>query len=184
MNKTLMIFSGFVLLVIIGCAKEEAAPLKDGLFLKYEHNTYGPIGSSRSVLYITFSQVDEDHYRVRVMPVSAIDEVMPPQDEREDGVMIDKYFKLEKGDYFSIMPIGQLWIPSNKREKGAEISGMRVRKILKWRDWKVCMLSEGLAGASIRWYYDITTGFLVGSDVSHMGAGMNSILLETNVPDL
>lgn len=176
----------FILMFPTSCAKEkeELAPIEDGLYLNYRYTVYGPGVNQWVIFSVTFVQADEEHFWMEIAPVDSSDRPPGAATKRRESVLVDKYFKTERGDFYNLDPPGQIWIPSYKRKKGATVQERKIRKIETWDKWDAYVLSEGSIGATLKWYYDTTTGFLVGSHMSSMGAGVSSILIETNVPGL
>lgn len=182
----LLCFLCFTLLISTNCAKEEdeIAPIHDGLYLNYRYTVYGPGVNQWLTFSVRFVQEDEEHFWMKIAPIDTSEDSPSFRIKGSSDVFVDKYFKTERGDFYDLDPPGQIWIPKNKRKKGAKLAERRIRKIDKWDKWDVYILSGGTIGATMDWFYDTTTGFLVGSHMSSMGAGISSILIETNVPGL
>ena len=55
---------------------------------------------------------------------------------------------------------------------------------MAWEGWDVWVAGGGSAIGKVEWYYEKTTGFLVGSRAESMGSGMSLKLLKTNAAGL
>ncbi|KPJ73597.1 hypothetical protein AMJ52_03520 [candidate division TA06 bacterium DG_78] len=186
MRSALLIFWCFIATFQIQCAQEEEeiAPIHQGLYFNYRYTLYGPGVNQWLTLNVSFEKADEEHFWMRITPVDSTDRFQGFTHRRWENVLVDKYFKSKSGDYYDLDPPGQIWIPRHKRKKGARLKERKIFRIKTWDKWDVCVLSGGSVGATMEWYYDTTTGFLVGSHMSSMGAGVSCQLIETNVPGL
>jgi hypothetical protein len=101
---------------------------------------------------------------------------------------IDNYGKVYKssGDGSYIGAFSPIWIPVNKMEIGDIFDeDHHVMKRMSWKKWDVLVV-ENTAGSSIgkvEDYFDVTTGFKVGTYVN-AGGEIEIILMKTNVRGL
>lgn len=172
------------LMVQTSCNRQdEITPLKDGLYLEYEFLMSGPIGREEFALLVKFARNDRNHYRVNITGVGSGAERLQLQTEGKSDMMVDEFFKTNRGNYLEVA-VGQLWLPRSRRRIGAKIREGRIREIRNWQKWEVAVLHAGIASANMNWYYERRTGLLVGAEIEHMGAGMYVTLRSTNAQGL
>jgi len=175
----------FILLTIVSCGKKlEEAPIKDGYYLAYKYILFSPMTSTAVTMDVSFTNADEKHLAMKIAVIDTSKGPMHLSPGAVGTVIVDKYFKTARGDFYDMDPPGIVWIPSNLRKKGTKIQGKKIRQITQWAHRVACDLSEGPAMSMMHWYYDTTTGFLVGSNMEYMGAGVTAYLIETNIPGL
>jgi hypothetical protein len=174
----------FLLLsVIAGCSKKETAPFSDNLLLRYSILMYGPMGMrDETEIGIHFKQVKSGTFKITLEQ----DESSFLKYEFEDEeILVDQFGKLDNGNDLTLTPDrAPIWAPVYKMKKGKKIGDARLQERKQWKDWDVWAARLAVPGGTGFWYFEESTGFLVGADISHMGAGMQTVLIETNAEGL
>jgi predicted Zn finger-like uncharacterized protein len=145
----------------------EEVPFFDGLFLEYE------IGSKPRLYEVAV--INENEYKITKHSGNSRIEYI-----------IDKYGKIKEAkQYYADGRIKNkekmegefldIWKPIHKLKVGDQLSSRTtVDRTEKWKQWEVMVIKEPGAGRLIENYYEINTGFLVGSSF------YNEVLIDTN----
>lgn len=170
MKKIVIILVVVIGLWIIWSIIGSKTPLDDGLYFKYDFE-----GSEISV---TFEKIDKSKFRA----------ITSPGGGKE---IVDRKLKTPDGRVFELGLIGPIWIPPNSVKVGGNAHGDRIDETKQWKGWDIGVVRASFgAGGAVRgeWYYEKTTGFLVGGSkstaLSMDGEAANFVLVETNLPDL
>jgi hypothetical protein len=181
----------FLFLVFSGCTKyKEEPPFFDGLYLKY-YEVFSKSEKPEDIIWTReieyrFEKLKNGDFHISQMVNTQrgkrLDKKLdpPPYPQVGDDLTIDKNgIVLKGGDNFNF-PEGYpsyLWLPSDKREKGAEMIKMiwKVEEKRKWEGIEVLPV-KGMLG-NIR-YYDVATGILVGTE--NINGKLKMILVDTN----
>lgn len=190
-----------VFIVLAGCLStlacqqsDEPAPFFDGLYLKYgEVLAKSPkpedVIWNREIRYIfekledgNFHVTQEVHTRRGKRLEQELEPIPYPQ--VGDDLTIDKSgVVLKGGDGMNFIEgyLSYLWLPPDKRKKGADLFKVKVAwRVEEKKQWESCEVwsVRTLTQDDIR-YYDVNTGFLVGEE--HMGGRWKMILQDTNL---
>ena len=171
MKKNWLICIFFASVLLTGCSTSgPQAPLKDNLYLSYDLDG--------STINITFKKIDENKFRAIVSPGGS-------------PVVVNKSLKTTDGRIFELGLLGSLWISPSSVKVGKNVYGNRVSEVKRWKRWNVGVVKasfgvgEALTG---EWYYEKTTGFLVGGSKSTAlfgdGGDSHFILKRTNLNGL
>ncbi|MFC1708830.1 hypothetical protein ACFL2J_02045 [Candidatus Omnitrophota bacterium] len=160
-----------VVCLLTGCsAFGPQAPLEDGLYLSYDF--------AGSTIRVTFKEIDGGQFQASVSPEGSQETV-------------NKRLETTGGGIFEIEALGPLWIPPSSVKAGGNAHGARVSEVKRWKGWSVGVVKASFgAGAALRgeWYYEETTGFLVGGSkstfMSGEGGGSHFVLKDTNLDGL
>ena len=163
--------------LLAGCSIFSQAPLEDGLYLVYDY--------AGSTIKVTFKEIGKGQFKATVSPAGI---------QKEE--IVDKKLMTDDGRIYEIEPLGPLWIPSSSVRVGGDAHGDSVKEVKHWRKWDVGVVkaSFGMGGALTgEWYYEKTTGFLVGGSktsalqtmLSDEGSGATTFVLRrTNLEGL
>jgi len=199
LHKKAVIVCVFIVLAgclsTLGCQQSnEPAPFFDGFYLKYgEVLAKSPkpedVIWTREICYI-FEKLEDGNFHVKQEVHTRRGERLQqglepiPYPQVGDDLTIDKSgIVLKGGDGMNFIDgyPSYLWLPPNKRKKGADLFKVKVawrveekKKWEKWEVWPVRMLTQD----DMR-YYDVNTGFLVGEE--HMGGKWKTTLQDTNL---
>jgi hypothetical protein len=172
MKKTILI----LIVVIAGlglasCFFGPEAPLEDGLYLTYDCG-------DETTLSVTFEEISSNKFRATVTPGNS-------------QKVVDKQLKTKLGAVYEIDLLGPLWIPPGSVKVGGNAHGDNVTEVMHWEGWDVGVVEASFGtGGALRgeWYYEKTTGFLVGGSkttaFSDEGEGLHFVLAESNLDDL
>jgi hypothetical protein len=171
-----------LLSVFAGCSEKEVAPYSDNLFLRYSILIYGPMGMrNKAEIGIHFKEVEPGYFRITL----AQNDTSFLKYEMEGDILVNQYGKLGNGNDLTLTPDqAPVWAPVYKMKKGKKIGDARLQERKQWKDWEVWAARLPVPGGTGFWYFEENTGFLVGADISHMGAGMQTVLIETNADGL
>ncbi|MBN2543292.1 hypothetical protein JXI42_10545 [bacterium] len=170
-TKSLLTVIFAIFFISTGCSVlETPAPLEDGLYLRYDFD-----GSPISV---SFKKLDGDRFQATISP----------GDFQE---VVNTRMKKPNGAIFELGTIGPIWISPSSVKVGGNAYGSRVSEVKHWERWEIGVVkaSFGMGGA-IRgeWYYERTTGFLVGGTKSTAlsidGSVSHFILMDSNCEGL
>ncbi len=157
------------------------APLEDGMYLSYDYEG--------TILRADFSKLNSKQFTVTVrigLAEDFADGTLP--DGRQ--TVVDMQLKTERGAVYELGSLGPLWIAPESVKVGGNAHGDKVIEVKQWHGWKIGVVkaSFGVGGAlKGEWYYEKTTGFLVGggkSSIISEGGGSHFILQETNLAAL
>jgi hypothetical protein len=184
MKKNSLVFLIFTICsLLVGCsALGPQAPLEDGLYLSYDFEG--------STIRVTFRKINNNKFRASVD--IGLEDRMATDISSEGGqVVVNRQLKTDDGCIFELESLGPLWIPPGSVKVGGNAHGDRVDEVKRWKGWDVGVVraSFGVGGAwRGEWYYEKTTGFLVGGSkstaVSGEGGGSHFALNETNLAGL
>jgi hypothetical protein len=171
-----------------GCGTKEVAPFKDGLSFQYKTTIFGPMGEGSDLLaQVRFAQDPEGKGWKVLFRLSGLS--MPgaaPDSGTVAEIFVDPYGRTKEGKLlvFPGPDEAPLWVPPGQRRAGGRVPHARFEKKIRWQKWEVWVAHPDLPAGSADWYYEATSGFLVGSTFSVLGAGMNTVLVETNAEGL
>ncbi|MGD2278739.1 MAG: hypothetical protein PVH45_01425 [Candidatus Omnitrophota bacterium] len=151
-----------------GCGDFALAPLKDGSYLKYEFRSKEFTGSCK----IVFNEISATYFEVSVEDPQGLLGRPFARPGRDGKVLVNRMMKRRGGRPLEFDELGPVWVPPATRRKGGRagidmvFSGTFEDKIADWKKWKVYAVEATIfRGAfSGTWYYDTTTGFLVGHE--------------------
>ncbi|MCK4526532.1 hypothetical protein KAW18_04105 [candidate division WOR-3 bacterium] len=184
MKKNSLGFLAFTIgSLLVGCsALGPQAPLEDGLYLSYDFEG--------STIRVTFTKINNNQFRATV-DIGSEDMMATSTSTKGEQVVVNRQLKTADGTIFELEALGPLWIPPGSVKAGSIVYGDRVDEVKRWKGWDVGVVraSFGVGGAwRGEWYYEKTTGFLVGGSkstaVSGEGGGSHFVLKETNLADL
>lgn len=169
-NVLVCILFAFVCL-LTGCsAFTPQAPLEDGLYLSYDF--------AGSTIRVTFKKINESQFQASISPGGSQE-------------VVNKRLRTTDGRIFELGLLGPLWIPPSSVKVGGNAHGDRVSEVKRWKGWDVGVVKASFGvGGALRgeWYYEKTTGFLVGGSkstaLSGEGGGSHFVLKETNLDGL
>lgn len=171
-----------------GCGKQEPAPYRDGLFLKYQTTIGGPMGlESGFSIQVRFSQAEGEKLKATfTLSETSQDTKVIADSSGPTEVLVDKYGRVDKGKPLCLISPDEppLWAPVSHMKPGGTIEKARFYQKQHWQRWDVWVAHPDLPVGSADWYYEAKTGFLVGTVFSAMGAGMSTLLGETNAEGL
>jgi hypothetical protein len=197
-KKAVIVFVFIILagcLSTIGCQQSsEPAPFFGGFYL-----TYGEVLAkspkpedviwTREIRY-AFEKLEDGSFYVKQEVRTRRGEGLKqglepiPYPQVGDDLTIDKFgIVLKGGDGMNFIDgyLSYLWLPPDKRKKGADLFKVkimwRVEGKMSWEGWEVWPVRM-LTQDDIR-YYDVNTGFLVGEE--HMGGKWKMTLQDTNL---
>lgn len=191
-------FLFFILtIMVIECSFSKPAPLKDGIHLRYKFKGM----EEGHFCDLIFTKISNGNFEVTVdVPEEYIlSEHFVKPHEKDGKIIVNKFMKRRSGKPLQIGTYGPLWLPSHKMEKGKNIGvdlivgGMVSDKVENWNGWKVYIVeASAFRGAvSQTWYYEVETGFLVGSNAKTVISEMLStdesptmILADSNIDGL
>lgn len=181
--KLLVALIGLVVAVVWLRASREEAPLTDGSFLAYE--------SSGVITRVTFTSVGGNEFRASLEVVYEDGETVSASGMTGNDETVDKRFRTSDGRIFEVGSLGPIWIPPGEVREGGRAHGTRIDEVRSWDRWSVGVVSVAVGvGGALRgeWYYDVTTGFLVGGTkstaVSLAGEGQVFTLVGSNISGL
>lgn len=184
-RKNLLLILLVVLLTNFGCQKKrEIAPFFDDLYFKYKDIVSS--GSSSERIY----RIKELHDGYEVIEED-LSPILPRTEKHivdlwgfiKESTRIRKTAQKTKRHYKHKGKRICIWIPaeelqvSNKFE--TSLGNCQVEEKRSWKNWDVWVL-KGYSG--VEFYYDIKTGFFVGSNAPSLPlvGSMNRILIDTN----
>lgn len=166
-------------LLFYGCSLfSEKAPLEDGLFLSYD--------LAGSLIRVAFSEIDEDKFYATLTFGSGEDAFSHPSSS-ENRKIVDKRLKTERRAVYEAGILGPVWIPSSSVKNGGNAHGDTVSEVREWEGWEVGVVKASFGRGALQgeWYYEKTTGFLVGgmrsSVINDHDGGTYFILNDTNL---
>jgi hypothetical protein len=156
---------------------QDSGPLSDGLYFTFEWGG--------STITVTFHDAGRNRYRAQVEGVSGSDTVPAGG----DGDVVTARMRTTDGRIFEVASFGPFWIPPGEVEVGGSAYGSRIGEVRSWRGWNVGVVTAAVGGGALRgtWYYEETTGFLVGGNrgtAVTVGDGNGWALTATNHPTL
>ena len=179
---------------ITGCHKNsKPAPFFDGLYLKY-HEVFGKQESGdiiwiREIEYRFLEMEDGSFYvsqTVNTQRGNKLDKKIEPfpYPQAGDDLTVDQRgIVMKGGDSFNFPEglLSYLWLPPDKRKKGAEMIQVikTVEEKMEWEGFDVLAV-KGLAGDVH--YYDVNTGLLVGME--NFSGKLKMVLTDTNHTEL
>jgi hypothetical protein len=154
-------------LALGSCSKKEPAPVQDGSTLVYDVQEILGKGSDNFKLTIKLTaegesfiaKLDTEPSRPARKTVWTVDRQLLPEDK-----VIDSY------------GLGRLWIPSNSRRQGVVTDcgrGDTPRQFLKWQSW---VLAGRCGRGNGSFYYEQSTGMLVGWQTQIDGHNYSAML--------
>lgn len=159
------------------------APLRDGLSLTYEWGG--------TLTRVRFTEVEGDLFRVEVEFANPDGPIWSGANATGNGVMVTSRLRTTGGGVFELASLGPLWIPPGQVKEGGRAHGTRVAEVRSWRGWEVGVVRASVGmGAALRgeWYYEKTTGLLVGGTkstaITGPGEGQTFALIESNLEGL
>ncbi len=182
----------FISLLILGCQKRnEEALFFDGLYLKYQEVFGNPETPERTIwtrdIEYRFKELENGNYhisqKVNTKRGKRLNKKIEPTSYPQVGedLTIDKKGIVLKGgdgfmNFINEFP-SYLWLPSDKRKKGAVvIEAIReVEDKTRWEGREVWP-AKGMIGDVH--YYDVNTGVLVG--VESLNGNLKMKLVDTN----
>lgn len=185
MNRTKLLIGvvGLAAVVLWMRSSGGEAPLRDGLSLTYEWGG--------TLTRAGFTEVEGDLFRVEVEIADPDGTVWSGADAGGNGAMVTSRLRTTGGGIFELGSFGPLWIPPGQVKEGGRAHGTRVAEVRSWRGWEVGVVRASVGmGAALRgeWYYDKTTGFLVGGTKSTAFTGPDEgqefALIESNLEGL
>lgn len=194
-NALILFIILFFNLLVLGCQeRSESAPFFDGLHLKYYEvfgNTQNPeeVFWTRDIDY-RFKHLEDGNYHVSQKVITQREkklreniEPTPYPQVGKDLTLDRKGIVLKGGDTVNFIKgyPSYLWLPLNKRKKGAEIlEGIReIEGKIEWEKREVWS-AKGVSGD--KYYYDVETGILIGSEF--LPDKIKMILTDTNLSAL
>lgn len=166
-KKGLILLFGIYLLSILSCTKyEEEAPFFDGLFLEYRLGGLRTIYNIHVLANHKFKIIETQKARVL-------------SDDVEE-LYVDAYGRVYKSSFKPYKgKFSPIWIPVHKMEIGDTFdSGYTVARKEKWEKWEVLVIKDPVVREER--YFDLNTGFWVGSFArTAVGAG-KIVLINTN----
>jgi len=176
-NILIVLFLITLLLLYVRCADRynELAPFFDGLHLEYEFISYSPLaGGSNSETIYDVQKLDNNHYKI-----IGVDKASFLKDEI-DEFFVDAYGKVYKSSSKdSEGGFSPIWIPAYLMDIGDSVYGDdQVIKRDKWKKWNVVVVKSNFL--NVEKYYEIKTGFLVGSFAESRGHTGTEVLINTN----
>ena len=173
-----------VILLLLACLTGcsffgEEAPITDGLYLRYDFEG--------SIIQITFAEIESGKYYAIL--TSGSDEYDPDnRSSAENRKIVDKKLKTERGTIYEAGILGPIWIPPSSVKKGGNAHGDRISEIKEWEGWVIGVVKASFGRGALRgeWYYEKTTGFLVGGMRASVmdDEGAYFILEDTNLDQL
>ncbi|MFQ5952037.1 MAG: hypothetical protein ACE5JK_01350 [Candidatus Omnitrophota bacterium] len=194
-KKFLLILLTFSLSVFAGCVSFAPAPIKDGAYLKYELRSKDFTGSCK----IVFKQVNNTYFEVIADdPDGLLGRPFAKPNRRDGKVMVNRWMKRRGGRPLELEQLGPIWVPPAERARGGRagidlvFSGTFEDEITQWKGWEVYKVTATIfRGAfSGTWYYDRTTGFLVGHERKTVATSFFTktppyfILIDSNIEGL
>jgi hypothetical protein len=168
-RRLLLIILALSLSASTGCGGFIPAPLKDGAYLKYQLRSKDFSGSCK----LTFKRVNNTYFEVIADdPKGILGSPFAKPNPKDGKVMVNMWMKRRNGRPLELDQLGPIWIPPSERAKGGRasvdfvFSGTFEDELKKWKRWEVYAVTATIfRGAfSGTWYYDRTTGFLVGHE--------------------
>ena len=175
-NSLIILFLVILPLLLLNCSKgyKEPAPLFNKLHLEYEFAYYSPLsgkGSAKTIYDV--QKLDNNHYKI-----IRVDEGSALKDEIEE-YFVDtqgKVYKSSSKDYEG--GFSPIWIPAYLMDIGDSVYGDdQVIKRDKWKKWDVVVVRSNFV--NVEKYYEIKTGFLVGSFAETRGHTGTKVLVNT-----
>ncbi len=171
-----------------GCGKQEPAPYRDGLFLKYLTTIGGPMGlESGFSVQVRFSPAEGGKLKATftTSATSPGAQVMVDSSGPME-TLVDRYGRTDRGKPLFLIGLDEppLWAPASHLKPGGTVGKGRFDQKQHWQKWEVWVAHPDLPVGSADWYYEAGTGFLVGTTFSSMGAGLSTMLVETNAEGL
>ncbi len=155
-------------LILLHCTKyKEEAPFFEGLFLEYDWG-----GGTREKYNVHV--IDNNRFKI-----TETRKREPLSDDVEE-FLVDAYGKVYKSSYRPYKgKFSPIWIPAHKMEIGDTFDGRKlVERKDKWEKWEVLVVKDTPTGGES--YFELNTGYLVGSFAkTAIGVG-KIILLSTN----
>jgi hypothetical protein len=155
---------------VFACSAGQRAPLRDGLFLSYDFDG--------STITVTFSDLGKNRFAA----------VISPGLGRET---VNNSLKASGGRVYEAGALGPIWIPPKQVKPGGRAYGNNVDEVRSWNGWEVGVVraSFGIGGALRgEWYYEKSTGFLVGgvrsTAIAEEGERTRFVLVDTNLDEL
>jgi hypothetical protein len=152
------------------------APVSDGSYLAYE------VGAD--VVRLTFTGLDGGRFLATLEYAGRGQDAEVMRRDTVDGRM-----RTPGGGIFEVGSFGPLWVPPGQVKEGGSAHGTRIAEESSWEGWDVGVVRASVGmGAALRgeWYYERSTGFLVGgyrgTAVSDQGTRFK--LMDSNVEGL
>jgi len=183
-STLLVIFFLFVFFNVECQKKGEIAPFSDGLYFKYK--VIVDIGSSGEIIY-RIKEMNTEYeiiveYSLTLLP-ETMKHIVDIWGFIKESTEIKKHAKkIKKLKEFKGRRI-VIWISPKELQIGnkfkTSLGDLQVKEKRTWENWDVWVLKGNLG---VEFYYDIKTGFLVGSHVPSlpMVGSTKRILIETN----
>ncbi len=171
LNSTRQIWTAllaiFLFLIFIGCAKyKEEAPFEDGMYFEYR---YGTLNKTYNI-----NHLDDNNFKI------VETDSFYKATEGKLEMLVDSYGKVyecRKKRYKG--KFSPIWIPVHDMEIGDEYDKReRVDRIDKWEKWEVLVIKDIPTGAEN--YYELKTGYFVGSEARSLVGSGKKILEATN----
>ena len=152
---------------LTGCGGFAPAPLKDGAYLKYQFKAKEFSGTCK----LTFKETKGGFFEIIADdPRGLLGKPFAKPNPKDGKVMVNAWMKRRNGRPLELEQLGPIWVPPTERAKGGRagvdlvFSGTYEDEIKKWKKWEVYAVTATIfRGAfSGTWYYDKTTGLLVG----------------------
>ena len=170
-----------IVISCMGCSFfGENAPIEDGLFLSYDFDG--------SIIRVTFSETASGKFYAILTSGSTEDSTNPPSPENRK--IVDKRLATNLGSPYEAGILGPIWVPSSSIKKGGSAHGDPIQEIRNWEGWEVGVVKASFGRGALRgeWYYEKSTGFLVGgmrgSVLDAPDGGTYFILDDTNLSAL
>jgi len=180
-KKSLIAVVVLAVAVFVWRSPSEGAALQDGTYLTYE--------TASTSFRLTFSDAGGGKFRTDVEIRTGEGERLDISTEG-DGEIVDKRLRTENGTVFELASFGPIWGPPGKVKEGGNANGALVDEVRSWNGWQVGVVKAGAGGGALRgeWYYEQTTGFLVGGFMgtvfSGPDGGQRFGLRDSNLPGL
>lgn len=176
MRKLVVVLAAAAGVVLWMRTTRARAPVVDGSFLAYD------VGGD--VVRLTFTSLEGDRFLATLERVGQGQDVEPV---RRDTV--DSRMRTPGGGVFEVGSFGPLWVAPEQVEEGGSAHGTRIAEVTNWEGWNVGVVRASVGiGAALRgeWYYEQSSGFLVGGSRSTAASdqGMRFRLVDSNVEGL
>ncbi len=176
MRKLVVVLAAAAAVFLWMRASRPRAPVIDGSYLAYD------VGAD--VVRLTFTSLEGDRFLATLEYVGRGQDAEVMRRDTVDGRM-----RTPGGGIFEVGSLGPLWVPPGQVKEGGNAHGTRIAEVSSWEGWDagVVRASVGI-GAALRgeWYYERSTGFLVGGyrGTAASDQGMRFKLVDSNVEGL
>lgn len=167
-----------ILILVSHCSKQynEPAPFFDGLLLEYETDIKTFTGNEKIKTTYNVQGLGNNHFKI-----------LKTENPSFFGTGVEEYFVDSYGKVYGGSckeckgGFSPIWIPAHTMEIGDTFGEEKIVGKNKWDNWNVVVVKSQISAIGVEWYYDATTGFLVGLYTSDaIGSKITQKLVNSN----